>query len=418
MSLSMNITDRAWRSLIKRSIITIFLALLASAASVSFVSAESGITMESSSAVIAYPASITFNMTASSDVEITDVRLRYRVERESFADIVTEVKPEFNPSRKVSASWTWDMYKTGNLPPGAGVEFWWKIYDSDGNLLVTDPQSLSFDDNNHQWQSIEEGSVTLYWYNGSQVFAERLMTVAQEGLIQLKVEAGAELSSPVSIYIYGSATDMQNAMIYVQDWAGGLAFTGYGVIAIGITPTDMTWGENAMVHELAHLVTFQMTSNPYNGIPIWLNEGLSKYAEGELDSYSEGFLRQAALNDSLISVTSLASPFSAYGDKTTLSYAESYSLVDYLIQTYGAQKMSDLLDAFKLGSTYNGALTQVYGFDMDGLDSEWELYIKDFYGAGITPESGDLLPMILIASVGGTTLAPIVIYSRRKKTVS
>jgi hypothetical protein len=38
-----------------------------------------------------------------------------------------------------------------------------------------------------------------------------------------------------------------------------------------------------MVHELAHLVTYQMTFNPYGDIPTWFSEGISMYAEGALD---------------------------------------------------------------------------------------------------------------------------------------
>ena len=37
--------------------------------------------------------------------------------------------------------------------------------------------------------------------------------------------------------------------------------------------------------------------------------------------------------------------------------------------------MLELLKTFKQGSSYDGALGKVYGFDMDGLDSLWRDYV-------------------------------------------
>jgi hypothetical protein len=87
-------------------------------------------------------------------------------------------------------------------------------------------------------------------------------------------------------------------------------------------------------------------------------------------------------------VRSLSSPFSANSDKATLSYAESYSLVDFLITNYGQGKMLELLTTFSEGSSYDGALEKVYGFDMDGLDTLWRDYlVKHYQKAGVKTEA-------------------------------
>jgi acyl-CoA-binding protein len=126
-----------------------------------------------------------------------------------------------------------------------------------------------------------------------------------------------------------------------------------------------------LVHELTHLVVHQATFSPYGQLPLWLDEGLAMYSEGELDSDFRSCLEGAILEDELISVRSLCSPFSAYSEKACLSYAQSYSLVEYLLDNYGQDKMLDLLALLKQGSTYDEALTEVYGFDIDGLDARW-----------------------------------------------
>ena len=72
----------------------------------------------------------------------------------------------------------------------------------------------------------------------------------------------------------------------------------------------------------------------------------------------------------------LTSPFSTDANISYLDYAESYNILSYLINTYGKDKMTALLAAFKQGSTYDGALQKVYGFDMSGLNTKWQATLK------------------------------------------
>ncbi len=393
----------------------IVLIILAAGLPFGTVAAQPEISVVDNTVAVEYPSYIIFVLEFESETEISDVRLNYRVERDSFVNVVSEARADFTPGR-TSASWTWDMYKTGNPPPGTEIEYWWELEDETGNRFVTGAKTVTFDDHRHDWQMLEQGDLTLFWYHGSQAFAEEVMATAQESLVQLEQDAGAGLARPVDIYIYSSSQDLRRAMLYVQDWAGALAFTGYGVVAIGMGPGDMDWGKRAMVHELAHLVTHQMTHNPYNTIPVWLNEGISKYAEGELESYSEARLKQAVIDNSLISVQSLASPFSTDTATTHLSYAQSYSLVRYLIEEYGSEKMSRLLETFRQGSTYDDAFMSVYGFDINGLDDEWQEYIKSKYGVA-SAEAAGIDPVILILLMSGMVCIPLIARARDRRGI-
>ena len=369
-----------------------------------------------SRAVVVYPNSIIFTIDLESQAQITDIRLNYRVERDSFADVICEGVAGLTDDR-LSARWVWDMSKTGNLPPGTLVEYWWKITKENGGSLVTQVQQVVFADHRYQWQEITQDNLSLFWYRGEQAFALELMQAAQAALSQLEADMDAHLVRPVNIYIYGSSAELQGAMLYVQEWAGGLAFTGYGVVAIGISPSNLDWGKQAMVHELAHIVTHQMTNNPYNSIPVWLNEGISMYAEGEMDEYSESYLRRAVLNGDLISVQSLASPFSANADTTYLSYAQSYSLVEYLIKEYGREKMAGLLDKFSQGADYDQAFLDTYGFDIDTLDDAWQAWVKERYDI-YSLQTASLMPLYLGFVVCGlVTMAAVFIIQNKKQPV-
>jgi len=352
-------------------VVCLFLILL----SPGLVQAQSELAILSSSAQAEFPFKLNFNLSAESDVNITDIRLCYTVDRVSFAQVTSEVYIEFVPATTVDVSWTLEMVKIGGLPPGSSVEYWWMVEDANGDKVETAPVRVQFDDIRYPWRSLTEGKVTMYWYEGDESFIQQLMATAQQAMARLAEDTGAYLEKPVRLYIYANTRDLQGAMIYPQEWTGGAAFTRYGTIAIGIAPANLYWGKGAIAHELAHLVIHQMTLNPYSGLPTWLDEGLAMYAEGMLGPEYTAYLNKAIAEDSLISVQSLSSPFSAYAEEASLSYAQSYSLVEFLIGNYGQGKMLELLNTFKQGSSYDAALDKVYGFDMDGLDTLWREYV-------------------------------------------
>jgi len=334
------------------------------------------------SAEVEFPLNLHFELSAESDADISDIRLHYTVEQESFAEVVSEVFVEFEPGTAVSVQWTWDMRRTGGLPPGTVVEYWWTVEDIDGDDIATTPAELRFDDDRYSWRSLTEGEVTVHWYQGNQSFAEEIMSAAQMALSRLAEDTGAHPRKEVNLYIYASSQHLLGAMIFPQEWTGGAAYTRYGVVVIGINTSNLSWGKRAIAHELAHLIIHQMVLNPYNHIPTWLDEGLAMYNEGELGNTFIAYLEKGIRDDNLISVRSLASPFSAYADRSYLSYAQSYSLVEFLIDSYGEAKMLELLDTFSRGSSYDGALETVYGFDMEGLEDLWRVEIDRKYQVG------------------------------------
>jgi hypothetical protein len=341
----------------------------------SLVQAQAGLTITSSSVEVEFPLKLSFSLSARSAANIVDVRLHYEVERDSYAQVTSEVVVDFQPSADVDVSWTWDMRQTGGLPPGSTVEYWWTVKDNQGGTVETAPVPIQFDDDRYSWQSLTEGMVTLYWYEGSQTFAQELMSAAQEALVRLSQDTGAQLKKSVRFYIYASTQDLQGAMIFPQEWTGGAAYPGYDTIVLGISTSSLSWGKLVIAHELTHLVTYQMTHNPYNGLPTWLDEGLAMYAEGPLEASFASSLGRAINTDSLISVRSLASPFSAISQVAIQSYAESFSIVEFLISQYGQDKMLTLLNTFHEGSGWDSALVKVYGFDMDGLETRWRASI-------------------------------------------
>ncbi len=322
-----------------------------------------------------FPSSLTFCLEAESPDAIDHIVLRYKVNKIGLVRLVTEVEPEFTSGDQVEASWTWDTRKA-SLPPGAELQYQWLVEDVQGREAQTSWASLIFHDSRYDWQILTEADVTLYWYSGSQYFGLQLMDAAQDALDKLAADTGSHLERRGKIYVYATSGELRDALIFPTGWEGGVAFTEYGIVAAGISSGDLDWGRRVVAHELAHLVIHQMTYNPYSDLPTWLDEGLAMYAEGDLRKDCESLLAKAISEDNLISVHSLCSSFPADPAQAGLSYGQSYSLVDFLIHTYGDEKMLELLGVFKEGSTCDNALQEVYSFDIDGLEERWRAYIS------------------------------------------
>ena len=294
--------------------------------------------VSAASAKVNFPNDITFNISARSDVKITEIRLQYSVEQLGFANVINEAFLQFTPSTTVDTQWQWNLTRIGGLPPGTIVKYQWILLDASGNRIKTATAEVNFDDNRFTWQTLTEDKITVYWYDGGKSFGQEIMDSAQSSLTNLSASTGAYIKEPIRLYLYASQSDLLSSMIFPQDWSGGVAFTRYGCIAINISTSNIDWGKGAIAHEITHLITEQMTLNPYNGIPTWLDEGLAMYNEGYLDPSFSSYLDNAIKNNTLISVRTLCSPFSSYADISYLSYAESFSIVSFLINNYGKEQ--------------------------------------------------------------------------------
>lgn len=324
---------------------------------------------------IQFPDTITFSLKADNSASITSVALEYGTDQQTCGTVIARAFPDFTPGKKVSASWTWEMRQSGSLPPGAEIWWKWHIVDETGAETISAEQRITWLDDIHSWQTVSGGNINLHWYLGDSSFGKALHDSAVAGLDRLENETGIATESPVDLYIYGNFNDMRDAILYEPGWTGGQAFSEYDIVIIGIEPKIIEWGKRTEVHELTHVLVGHLTFSCLGDVPTWLNEGLAVYSEGPLETYSQQQLDQAIANNTLFSIRSLSGGFSEVADKADLSYSESYSIVKHLIEAHGQDQMTTLLEALRDGLTIDEALTQVYGFDVEGLEDEWRAAI-------------------------------------------
>ncbi len=356
----------------KRQFLLIFLILsLAFLAHPTWAGAIAPLQARDNQAILDFPNAVTFRAQLSAEVNIQSVVLEYGTTQLTCGEVVAKAFPQFNPGRNISVEWTWDMRQSGSIPPGANIWWRWHITDANGRESVSETKNVTWLDSIYKWQTLADGDLRIHWYKGNQAFAREILSAARAGLALNEQSAGLKPNGIIEIYIYGDYDALRSAVLYAPSWTGGQAFPDFNIVIIGISPENLEWGKDATVHELTHVLVGNLTFSCLGDVPTWLNEGLAVYSEGGLDSASQRQLDQAIRQDTLLTVRSISGGFSEVADKANLSYSQSYSIVKFLVETYGQPKMNELLLALRDGTTIDSALVKVYGFDVEGLEDAW-----------------------------------------------
>ena len=317
------------------------------------------------------PDSITFHLQGEGErpVELVDVEFGSDLIFSCASSEYQSARTKVGGEEDVSVTKEWDMRRTGSTPPGATVWWRWRVVDNLGQEFLSPKQEVIYSDDRFDWRMHASDNITLYWYAGGSGFGRRLADTVRDGLANLRLDR--DLTAPVKAFVYESAEDLRGAVLFPQSWTGGLAFTSHNILLIAVDPDEFDTYISGMIHELAHLLVRELAFNCFGNLPTWLEEGLATYAEGDLTEYQRRTLEDAIAENGLISLRSLNSSFPADHSGAHLSYAQSWSLVNYLITEYGWSRVQRLLDVFAEGETYEQAIERVYGMDLHDLETAW-----------------------------------------------
>ena len=355
----------------KRVFLFLILSLLF--ANLAFVDpANSALEIIDNEVSLSFPDTMTFRASFESSVPITSVELEYGSDSLTCGTVIAKSFPSFEPDTKVDVEWVWEMKQSGSLPPGASLWWRWKFTDESGAEKVSDKKTVIWLDSKHDWQKKSSDYINIHWYEGDKSFAQDLLDTAERGLDLLEDNTGLVPDYQIHFYIYANTEDMKDAILYEPNWVGGQATPAHSIVIIGISGQgDLEWGRDTVIHELTHIVVGHLTFSCLGDVPTWFNEGLAVFNEGELDANSERQLQDAIDGDNLLMLRSLSGGFSEDPAKAHLAYSQSYSVVKFMVENYGHEKINAVLVALRDGTTIDDALTEVYGFDVNGLDSVW-----------------------------------------------
>lgn len=336
-------------------------------------------------AEIDFPSGITFHIDVDAPEPIERLELRYQP---VYSEISRAERPDFEPGSSVATSYDLDL-RTSYLPPGIDVRYRWIATLESGEQLETESQQFFFLDNRYDWQETTVGPVSIHYYAGGSQFGDLAMEITNRTIDQFRTDFNVGLEDPINIVLYGSVNDFQDALPYNSpEWIGGFADPGQNLIVGGIAPGEGAATEmgRMLTHEVIHLLVAQATLNPFNGAPRWLDEGLAiNYQEVQEDRFRR-VLDQAIDEGRLIPLPALRSSFPSDPDLAIQSYAQSESVLAFLLEQYGHDAVASILNAYRDGVPHTEAVQQGMGMTLEEIDEEWKTWL-DYDGdvAGVEP---------------------------------
>ena len=288
-------------------------------------------------------------LTAESDADIVEVRVYFRAAGSrswgyAYAD--------FKPGSLITATRSIPVGEATYLAPGVDVEYYYQIRDAHGAVLKTERSTVEYLDSRFDWKRVNIGPLELVYHD---IRDDRVAGAARELSRDLQRVVDLLLFEPRKTFkgvIYNSYADA-NAVFPVQSQTttdhgtfAGYAFPGQGVFV------GQGLDRRIIVHESTHLLFREALGEKALDVPAWLDEGFATYSEPNQRIRGRGELygRTPPLRSmNRVSGTPRTIPF---------FYYKSVSVVAYLIEEYGENKLPPYAGRIEKGTGNRGSAAQ------------------------------------------------------------
>jgi len=235
---------------------------------------------------------------------------------------------------------------------------------------------------NFHWQYIQSEHFDIYFTDGGKSIAEFAAEIAEASYQQLREDLRYDLVDRIKIIVHNSHNDFQQTNVDLsppEESVGG--FTEFFKNRV-VVPFEGEWEKfrHVIHHELTHAVMLQMvygagvqsiiTGMARLRMPLWLIEGLAEYESRGWDTESDMYMRDATLSGYVPPVDYL------YG---FMAYKGGQSVLYYLAEKYGGEKIGELLGKVKITKSMTRGLKQSIGIDTEDLTEKWHMYLKREY---------------------------------------
>jgi dipeptidyl aminopeptidase/acylaminoacyl peptidase len=223
----------------------------------------------------------------------------------------------------------------------------------------------------------------VYFYEGSEELADAVSTIAESANDRFEAVLGHELTTVIPIIVYASHNDFQQTNVtssHVGETVGGFTelFKNRVVVPFTGSYEDL---RHVIYHELTHVFMFDIVYGGLvesvirqaymNPVPLWFVEGLAEYVSSGWDSEAEMILRDLTISDMVVPLEYLSGGY--------LVYKEGQSVLCFIADTYGPQKIEEMVKTIAKTHNLERALMDATGFTTPELSDAWERFLNRRY---------------------------------------
>jgi|GEM_PF-945921 len=233
-----------------------------------------------------------------------------------------------------------------------------------------------------EWTTLPTGHFYIHHVKGNQKIAELLSRKVEDVYGEVVSDLGYAPKAKISVYLCPTETCFREKQPYperVPPWAVGVAYPSLNRIVM-----KSPWGVKGQVvdpvqlfkHEFAH-IALEQALEPVGGAPRWLSEGFAMYQAKEWGLPEEEVLQEVALLDSFLPLSQLTRSFPADAATARIAYAQSLSLITYLMNEYGKEAFHRLIKNLGEGISPETALRRATGVELEVLEQNWRQALRE-----------------------------------------
>ena len=232
------------------------------------------------------------------------------------------------------------------------------------------------------WSSVkDEHFVVLYSENEGR--AKDILKMSEDFFAEVTSDIGYLPTRKITIWFFESKRDFRRAFnAPIEDWAAGYAYPLSARIVIH-NPTNAANRkislEHLVKHEITHVVFGLYLGQNLQNVPRWFNEGVAMYEADQWNQSENWTMLTASLSHSLIPLYQLADVFPRDESSARVAYAESCSIVMFMVKEYGRESLKECIRALAEGNGIDESMAIATGIDTGWLEKKWLEEIRSRY---------------------------------------
>ena len=233
------------------------------------------------------------------------------------------------------------------------------------------------------WQNYGSTHFIIYYKNAKDSSVSRIADKAEDYYETITDDLGFRRDNfwvrinRAKIYLYDDAQSYHE-QTKQPEWSGGAAIPNEKLI-YSYDGAD-SFFNTVLPHEMAHIIFREAAGFNNYAIPSWLDEGAACFQEKIRRSGADAVVKQARRRGSFIKLEDLGklNPLSMQDIQLVeLFYAESLSVVNFLVEKYGKDNFSDFCRDLNKFNNLDKAIQHAYDFnDLRELSDAWGRYLK------------------------------------------
>ena len=235
--------------------------------------------------------------------------------------------------------------------------------------------------NQFQWHILKTQHFDIYYYPEMESLAEIGAHFAEEAYKHLQNKYNHIILNRIPLVFYSSHFHFEetNTLPYMipQGLGGFFEFIKGRVVV----PSDgsLSSFRHTIHHELVHVFQHSYINSILKNrknrhsktFPLWFTEGLAEYWSEGWDTNAEMILRDVVLNNTVVPLQYLNRIHGSY-----LMYKEGQSILKYIAETYGDEKIRRIHQNLWKGRTFSETLKISLGKNIKELNEEWLYALK------------------------------------------